>query len=182
MAAVTRVKPRHVAPVGYEWIDVCELTEDVAAGDLLQFTGVMSDNLPLMRKCPTGSVPDGIALKAGFAGQRGFDVGIHCEMDGFSGLTPGAKVYQSGSVAGGEDTTGAVTGVAPLGTTTNITAVPGSFADLPAVQTYLVTLRTDIEARLDAIEAKLDALIGAVPGIGAIGKVVKPGRIRFQFK
>jgi hypothetical protein len=46
-----------------------------------------------------------------------------------------------------------------LGTTTNLTAVPGSFADLAAVQAYLVTLRADTEARLDAIEAKVDAVI-----------------------
>jgi hypothetical protein len=38
------------------------------------------------------------------------------------------------------------------GTTT--TAVPGSFADEAAVQTYLVTLRAEIEARLDAIDAQ----------------------------
>lgn len=52
--------------------------------------------------------------------------------------------------------------VAALGTTTNTTAVPGSFADLAAVQTYLTTLRAEIEARLDAIEAKGDAVIAAL--------------------
>ncbi len=112
MAAVVRVKPRHVAPVGYEWIDVCELTEAVVAGDYLEFTGVMNDNLPLMRKLPAGAAaePDGIALKDGYAGQRGFDYGIHTEMDGFSGLTPGDLIYASAAVAGGQDT--AVEGVA----------------------------------------------------------------------
>jgi hypothetical protein len=113
MAAVTRVKPRHVAPVGYEWIDVCELTEDVLAGNLLEFTGVMNDNLPLMRKLPAGAaaIADGIALKDGFAGQRGFDYGVHTEMDGFSGLTPGDLIYSSAAVAGGADT--APNGAAP---------------------------------------------------------------------
>jgi hypothetical protein len=114
MAAVVRVKPRHVAPVGYEWIDTCELTEDVVAGDFLEFTGVMSDNLPLMSKLPAGAdaEPDGIALKDGFAGQRGFDYGIHCEMDGFSGLTPGDLIFSSAAVAGGQDT--AANGNAPV--------------------------------------------------------------------
>lgn len=114
MAAVVRVKPRHVAPVGYEWIDVCELTENVVAGDFLEFTGVMNDNLPLMRKLPAAAAaePDGIALKDGFAGQRGLDYGIHCEMDGFSGLTPGDLIYSSAVVAGGQDN--APNGAAPV--------------------------------------------------------------------
>lgn len=122
MAAVTKVKPRHVAPVGYEWIDVCELTEDVNAGDLLEFTGVTNDNLPLMRKLPAAAnaEPDGIALKGGFAGERGFDYGIHTEMDGFSGLTPGDPIYSSAAVAGGLDT-------APNGVTPAAAAPPVSY-------------------------------------------------------
>jgi hypothetical protein len=113
MAAVTRVKPRHVAPVGYEWIDVCELTEAVVAGDYLKFTGSSNDNMPLMQKLPAAAnaEPDGIALKDGYAGQRGFDYGIHCEMDGFSGLTPGALIHASAAVAGGQDTAVNGTGV-----------------------------------------------------------------------
>jgi hypothetical protein len=122
MAAVVRVKPRHVAPVGYEWIDVCELVEDVLAGDLLQFTGVVNDNMTLMRKLPAGAnaEPDGVALKDGFAGQRGLDYGIHCEMDGFSGLIPGALIYSSSAVAGGQDTT-------PNGATPAAAAPPVSY-------------------------------------------------------
>lgn len=112
MAAVVKVKPRFVSPVGYEEIDVCELTEVVAAGDLLEYTGVISDNMPLMRKLPAAAnaEADGIALQAGFAGQRGFDVGIVLEMDGFSGLTPGDPIHSSAAVAGGLDT--AVNGTA----------------------------------------------------------------------
>ena len=52
--------------------------------------------------------------------------------------------------------------VAALGTTTNLTAVPGSFADLAAVRTYLVTHVAEVEARLDAVEAKVDAVIAAL--------------------
>lgn len=35
---------------------------------------------------------------------------------------------------------------------TNLTAVPGSFADEAAVQTYFVTVRAEIETRLDALD------------------------------
>lgn len=43
-------------------------------------------------------------------------------------------------------------GAYTAGTTT--TAVPGTFADEAAVQTYLVTLRAEVEARLDAIDVQ----------------------------
>ncbi len=52
--------------------------------------------------------------------------------------------------------------VAAIGATSNLTAVPGTFADEAAVQTYLVTLRAEIESRLDVIEAKVDAEILAL--------------------
>ena len=51
------------------------------------------------------------------------------------------------------------TNVALLGTTTNVTSVPGSFADVAAVKTYLDLAVPIIESRLDNIEAKLDGLI-----------------------
>lgn len=56
--------------------------------------------------------------------------------------------------------------VAALGTTTNLTAVPGSFADLAAVQTFFATHRAEVEARLDAIEAKVDAILTALKSGG----------------
>lgn len=49
--------------------------------------------------------------------------------------------------------------VAVLGTTTNLTAIGASFADLAAARTAVNTLKTEVETRLDAIEAKIDALI-----------------------
>ncbi len=54
--------------------------------------------------------------------------------------------------------------VAALGTTTNITAVPGSFADVDAVQAYLAAAGVvpRIESRLDAVEAKVDAVIASL--------------------
>lgn len=60
--------------------------------------------------------------------------------------------------------------VAPIGATTNLTAVPGSFADLAAVQTYLAGANVvpRIESRLDAIEAKVDAVIAALVASGVL--------------
>lgn len=51
--------------------------------------------------------------------------------------------------------------VAAIGASTNITAVPGSFADLAAVQTYLAgaNMVPNIEARLDALETKVNAIL-----------------------
>jgi hypothetical protein len=50
--------------------------------------------------------------------------------------------------------------VAAIGTTTNITAVPGSFADAAAVQAYLAGANVvpNIEARLDALETKVNLI------------------------
>jgi hypothetical protein len=109
MAAVTRVKGRPCTPVGYEVVDKGKLTEDVSAGELLTLgtTG--------WRKAVAGTAEaHGIALQNGYAGQSGFSVGVQGEMDGFSGMTPGAALFPSATVAGGLDTTqpgGAVTRV-----------------------------------------------------------------------
>ncbi len=58
-----------------------------------------------------------------------------------------------------QGTTAAV--VAALASTTNITAVPGSFADAAAVQTYLAGANVipNIETRLDNLEAKVNAIL-----------------------
>jgi hypothetical protein len=60
--------------------------------------------------------------------------------------------------------------IAALGTTTNITSVPGSFADLAAVQAYLAgaNMVPNIETRLDNLEAKLDAILAALKASGLI--------------
>lgn len=106
MAAVTKVKPRSVQIPGYELNDVCELVAAVDAGDLLVYNGVEVNGMPQMVRATAGAgEADGIALRDGYAGERGFDVGIIGEMDGFAGLTPGAGLYPSASVAGGIDTT-----------------------------------------------------------------------------
>lgn len=108
MAAIVRVKARPCTPVGYEVVDKVALSVDVVAGDLLEATGAMSGGLPIMAKAAAGALDvDGIALQDGYAGQAGFSMGLHGEMDGFSGLTPGTPLYPSGAVAGGIDTTAA---------------------------------------------------------------------------
>lgn len=108
MAAITRVKARPCTPVGYEVVDKAQLSVDVVAGDLLKYTGASSDGQSVIGKAAAGATEvDGIALQDGYAGERGFSVGIQGEMDGFSGLTPGAALYPSGAVAGGIDTVAA---------------------------------------------------------------------------
>lgn len=107
MAAITRVKGRPVTPVGYEVNDKGTLTEDVTAGDLLKNGSSGWSKAPI-----TGiTEADGIALQDGYSGQSGFSIGIHGEMDGFSGMTPGTSLYPSTATAGGLDTT-AITGAA----------------------------------------------------------------------
>lgn len=44
---------------------------------------------------------------------------------------------------------------------TNLTAVPASFATLADVQTYLDTVILEIESRLDDIETKLNQVLNA---------------------
>jgi hypothetical protein len=103
MAAVTRVKARPVTPAGYEVVDKGIAVEAWVAGDLL-VNGASG-----WSKAPTGTLlAHGIALQDAYAGQGGCSIGLHGEMDGFSGLTPGDPLYPSGAVAGGLDTTAAV--------------------------------------------------------------------------
>jgi hypothetical protein len=65
-------------------------------------------------------------------------------------------------------TSGQAATVAALAASTNITAVPGSFADLAAVQAYLAGANAvpNIEARLDALEAKVNAILTSLKASG----------------
>lgn len=106
MAAPTRVKVRNVTVVAYEVNDKVQLAVDVEPGDQLQYTGATSRGQSVMTKLPIDALEaDGIALRKGYAGERGFDVGLHGEMDGFSGLVPGTPYFPSGAIAGGLDST-----------------------------------------------------------------------------
>jgi hypothetical protein len=59
---------------------------------------------------------------------------------------------------------------ADLAATTDITAVPASFADLPAVRTYLAGANVvpNIETRLDNLEAKLNAALAKMRSSGVL--------------
>ncbi len=61
----------------------------------------------------------------------------------------------------GVNLTSQSTFVAPMGTTTNLSAISASYADLPAARTSVNTLKTEVETRLDAIEAKMDEFLAA---------------------
>lgn len=58
-----------------------------------------------------------------------------------------------------EDSSAQAANVAKFGTVANLTAVPGSFADVAAVRTYLITLQAEIETRLDNLESKTNSVI-----------------------
>lgn len=125
MAAVTRVKARPCSPPAYEVVEsAAVLTEAVVAGDLL-ILGAAGWS----KATTTTDNAHGIALQDGYAGQRDASIGIQGEMDGFSGMTPGAPLYPSTAVAGGIDT------VAPEfygAATTPAVSVPAQ-ADIRAV-------------------------------------------------
>lgn len=107
MAAVTVVKARPVSPPGYEVNDKGQAAVALTAGQLLIIStatpGAGHDKVWALATTTT-DIPHGIALMDAAAGATA-SVGIQGEMDGFSGLTPGAALYTSGSVAGGIDTT-----------------------------------------------------------------------------
>jgi hypothetical protein len=99
MAAITRVKARPCAPAGYEVNDKGLAAEAWVAGDLLV------NGADGWAKADGVDEAHGIGLQDAYAGQGNCSIGIQGEMDGFSGLTPGAPLYPSAAVAGGLDTT-----------------------------------------------------------------------------
>jgi hypothetical protein len=111
MAAITRVAPLHVSPTAYEVIDRGKATESIAKSDQIVISGA-SGSEQTVSKCPAGAIEcHGIALKAALAGQL-CEYGVQGEMDGFSGMTPGAALYPSASTAGVIDTTATATPIA----------------------------------------------------------------------
>lgn len=56
--------------------------------------------------------------------------------------------------------------VTALGTTTNLSAISATYADLAAARTSVNTLKGEVETRLDNIEAKLDEVIAALKTAG----------------
>lgn len=102
---ITVVKARPCSPAGYEVNDKTTaslpLLSAVVAGDLLALGSTGWD-----KTATSATDADGIALRPGYAGEVGFDIGIQGEMDGFSGLTPGAGLYPSLTTAGKIETVG----------------------------------------------------------------------------
>lgn len=118
MAAVTLVRPKFVSPVGYEVFDKGVTTEVILAGQLVK-QGASGWALN-----PTNNAyPSAVAAQDFYAGQGGCDFLIIGEMDGFTGLTPGAPLFPSASAAGGIDTTAFV---AYNAATTPAVAVPAA--------------------------------------------------------
>lgn len=95
-------KPKWVGPVGYEVIDVGTATEAIASGQLV-VRGASG-----WSKCPTNvTEAHAVAMKDYAAGQGGCDFLVQGEMDGYDaagGITPGADIFPSASVAGGLQT------------------------------------------------------------------------------
>lgn len=121
MAAVTRVKSHPCTPVGYEYVtEGAVLTEAVFAGDLL-IQGASGWSKLLGNSVANLTARRGMAMQDGYAGQRDASIAIHGEADGFSGMTPGAPLYPSASVAGGIDT---VANVFYTAATTPVVNVP----------------------------------------------------------
>lgn len=63
-----------------------------------------------------------------------------------------------------------VAAAADIAASTNITAVPGSFTDLAAVQTYLAgaNMVPNIENRLDALESKVNTILARLRTAGIL--------------
>jgi hypothetical protein len=97
------VKAKPCSPAGYEVNDKGVAVEAWVAGDLL------TNGAGGWSKAVGGTLEaHGIGLQDAYAGQGNCSIGIHGEMDGFSGMTPGAALYPSATVAGGLDTTAVV--------------------------------------------------------------------------
>lgn len=165
MPAVTRDVARVCTPVGYEFVDKGTAVEAMTAGD--QVTLGASG----WSKAPAGTIEaDGIALKDYYAGQRGCDFGIHGEMDGFSGMTPGTKLYPSASVAGGLDTTAAA--ASSISAINEVQTLTISGAPTGGTYTLSYAGQTTAAIAYNADAAAIQAALIALSTIGASDVVV----------
>ncbi len=108
MAAVTKGTLHPVLIPGYEVNDKGQAAVAITKGDLLVLTAA-TPGLGFEKvwdKAPITGITEahGIALMDAAVG-RTVEVGIQGEMDGYTGLTPGAALYPSTAVIGGTDTT-----------------------------------------------------------------------------
>lgn len=109
MAAVAKTsKIRPATRVGFAVNDKGQAKSAIAAGDLVVITADVPSRAyeTVYDKAPITGIAEahGIALKPAVAGGL-VEVGLLGEMDGFSGLTPGAPLYPSTATPGGIDTT-----------------------------------------------------------------------------
>lgn len=108
MAAVTKGTLRVVTPSAMLDTDRGQAATDLNIGDLLVITatapGTGHDKVYGLAPVSTTQA-HGVCLKSCKAGDS-VSVGVDMvEIDGYSGLTAGAQLYSSASVAGGVDTT-----------------------------------------------------------------------------
>jgi hypothetical protein len=107
MAAVSIGTLKPVTVTAYEVNDKGQAAVDLVRGTLVVQTAATPGSgfeVVWDKAATTVTDPAGIVLMDCKAGGT-VAVGIHGEMDGYTGLTPGSFVYPSGSVAGGIDTT-----------------------------------------------------------------------------
>jgi hypothetical protein len=122
MAAVTKGTVKYVTPAGMGFTDRGQAATDMLVGDLL----IIATTTPntgfekVYQKAPVSTVdPAGIVIQDCKAGEP-VNVGVIGELEGYTGLTPGAPLYSSPSVVGGIDTvlvTGAIGRVRAVSTT-----------------------------------------------------------------
>ena len=109
MAAVTRVKARPVTPAAYEFNqDATQAAAALVAGTLVTISAATPAagfhrvvEAATIASAGTNAKVYMVLMDAKAGG--GVNLGNHGEIDGFSGLTPGAPLYQSAAVAGGID-------------------------------------------------------------------------------
>ena len=111
MAAVARVRPILVSPPGMEVVDRGYALDDVLAGDpvIISATAAPSREYDCAIEKATGTTVHGFALKDTKAGGL-CEFASQGELDGFTGLTPGAALTV---VAGAIDNTAPGAGVTP---------------------------------------------------------------------
>lgn len=91
MAASTLVKPVLISPAGYENVQHGYATVDLAVGDLAVFTTGAPTNYTCAFAKAAAADACGVVLKACKAGGNA-EVAYRGEMDGYSGLTPNARL------------------------------------------------------------------------------------------
>lgn len=107
MAAPTEVDLHPVSPPGMIFTDRGQAATAMVCGQLLNLatTTPSSGHEKVWELAPASTVePDGVCLIDTPAG-KSVSVGLLCEIDGYSGLTPGTAYYASATVAGGIDST-----------------------------------------------------------------------------